>query len=305
MPVRIAAYPKRVRPLLVLVGPTASGKSAAAIPVARALQAEILSLDSMLLYRGMDIGTDKPLDHGGIPHHGIDLLDPTEMFDTRRYLESAEAAIADIHGRGRDVLIVGGTALYLVSLLKGMFEGPPRDEQLRARLAQEESPALHERLAQVDPAMAARLHPNDRRRITRALEVHTLTGTPLSEQQIEWSGPDRFESRIAGVRRPREVVRARIERRVDEMLERGLVEEVRQLELGPTAAQGVGYKEVLGHLRGEYDLAEARRLIIRNTGRLARRQATWFKRLGVHWVDGDDPNLIEQLLAFYRGSTVQ
>jgi len=294
-----------VRPLLVLVGPTASGKSAAAIPVARELGAEILSLDSMLLYRGMDIGTDKPLDLGGIRHHGIDLLEPSELFDTRRYLKSAEAAIADIQGRNHDVLVVGGTALYLVSLLKGMFDGPPRDTELRARLAEEPSPDLHARLKQVDPVMAERLHPNDRRRITRALEVHTLTGRPLSEQQIQWDRPDRFPSCIAGVRRPREDVRARIERRVDAMFESGLVEEVSRLDLGPTAAQGVGYKEVLGHLRGEYDLVEARRLMIRNTGRLARRQETWFKRLPVHWLDGNAPKLVERLVAFYRGSTAQ
>ena len=294
-----------MRPLLVLVGPTASGKSAAALPVARELDAEILSLDSMLLYRGMDIGTDKPLDRGGVPHHGIDLLDPTERFDTRRYLQSAEAAIAEIQARGREVLIVGGTALYLVSLLKGMFEGPARDATLRAKFDEQDSPVLHARLAEVDPVMAERLHPNDRRRITRALEVHALTGRPLSEQQIEWDAPDRFPSRMAGVRRPRDEVRARIERRVDQMLENGLVEEVRGLELGPTAGQAVGYKEVLGYLRGDYDLAEARRLIIRNTGRLARRQETWFKRLAVHWVDGNAPDLVARLVAFYRGSTMQ
>jgi len=294
-----------VRPLLVLVGPTASGKSSAAIPVARALGAEILSLDSMLLYRGMDVGTDKPVDLGDIPHHGIDLLDPAERFDTRRYLRNAEAAIADIQRRGHEVLVVGGTALYLVSLLKGMFEGPPRDAQFREELDRIASPDLHVRLEAVDPVMAERLHPNDRRRITRALEVHALTGRALSDLQREWDGPDRFPSRIAGVRRPREEVRARIERRVDEMLDRGLVEEVRGLELGPTAAQGVGYKEVLGYLRDEYDLAEARRLIIRNTGRLARRQETWFKRLDVHWIDGNASDLVEQLIDFYRGSTVQ
>ena len=294
-----------MRPLLVLVGPTASGKSSAAIPVARALGAEILSLDSMLLYRGMDVGTDKPVDLGDIPHHGIDLLDPAERFDTRRYLRNAGAAIADIQRRGHEVLVVGGTALYLVSLLKGMFEGPPRDAQFREELDRIASPDLHVRLEAVDPVMAERLHPNDRRRITRALEVHALTGRALSDLQREWDGPDRFPSRIAGVRRPREEVRARIERRVDEMLDRGLVEEVRGLELGPTAAQGVGYKEVLGYLRDEYDLAEARRLIIRNTGRLARRQETWFKRLDVHWIDGNASDLVEQLIDFYRGSTVQ
>ncbi len=290
-----------MQPLNVLVGPTASGKSGAAIPVARALDAEIISLDSMLVYRGMDIGTDKPRDRGGVPHHLIDLLEPTERFDTRRYLTSAEAAIADIQQRGKAVLIVGGTALYLVSLLKGMFEGPPQDADLRAQLGEYESPELHRRLVEIDPVMAERLHPNDRRRITRALEVHALTGRPLSEQQQEWDGPDRFPSRIAGLRRPREELRARIEARVDEMLRDGLLDEVRALELGPTAGQAVGYKELLGHFRGEYDLAEARRLIVRNTGRLARRQTTWFSRLPVHWIDAAEPDAVERLIAFYRG----
>jgi tRNA dimethylallyltransferase len=295
----------------VLVGPTASGKSSVSIPVARALDAEIVSLDSMSLYRGMDIGTAKPqaeyMDRstGGVPHHLIDLLDPTERFDTRRYIDSAEAAIADIRARGREVLVVGGTALYLVSLLKGMFEGPPRDADLRTRLAEEEPARLHERLAQVDPAMAERLHPNDRRRITRALEVFELTGRPLSEQQEQWDRPDRFPSRIAGLFRPRDELRARIEARVDTMLATGLVEEVRGLELGPTASQAVGYKEILGHLRGQFDLAEARRLMVRNTGRLARRQTTWFARLPVHWVDAHAPDRVEQLIEFYRGSSVQ
>ena len=287
----------------MLVGPTASGKSGAAIPVARSLGAEIISLDSMLLYRGMDIGTAKPRDRGGIPHHLIDRLDPGERFDTRRYLTFAEEAIADIAARGREVLIVGGTALYLVSLLKGMFEGPPHDEALRERLGCEESPVLHARLVLVDASMADRLHPNDRRRITRALEVFELTGRPLSEQQREWDGPDRYPNRIAGLRRPREELRARIETRVDEMLAEGLVDEVRGLELGPTAGQGVGYKEVLGHLRGEYDLAEARRLIVRNTGRLARRQETWFRRLPVHWIDASDPDAVQQLVAYYESPT--
>jgi tRNA dimethylallyltransferase len=289
-----------VDPLLVLTGPTASGKSSAAIPVARELGAEIVSLDSMLLYRGMDIGTDKPRDQGGIPHHLVDLLDPKERFDVRRYIDLAEEAIAGIRGRGNRVLVVGGTGLYLMALLKGVFEGPRCNADLRARLAEVDAPELHRRLAAVDPETARALHPNDRRRITRALEVLEATGKPLREQQTQFGGPDRHPAVIAGIRWPRDVLRARIRERVAEMFERGLVEEVRGLELGPTASQAVGTKEVLGFLEDAYDLAEARRLVERNTVRLARRQETWFKRFPVHWVDGRAPDLVQRLVAVFR-----
>ena len=293
-----------MRPIFVLVGPTACGKSRAAIPVARALGAEIISLDSMLVYRGLDIGTDKPHDRGGVPHHLIDLLDPAERFDTRRYLDLADRTIEEIHARDREALVVGGTALYLVSLLKGMFEGPPRNDALRERMAAVASADLHARLTELDSVTAKRLHPNDRRRITRALEVIEVTGQRLSDLQQQWDRPDRRPAIVAGLRLPREMQRARIEARVDAMFAAGLVEEVRGLELGPTAGQAVGYKEVLGFLRGEYELAEARRLIIRNTARLARRQETWFKRLEVAWVDARAPEAEEQLLAIYRGRSV-
>lgn len=289
-------------PLFVLVGPTAGGKSSAAVPLARELGAEIVSLDSMLLYRGMDIGTDKPAT-GGVKHWLIDLLDPQERFDLRRYIAEAERAIADITARGRRVLVVGGTGLYLQGLLKGVFEGVARDPELRARLADVEPAALHARLEEVDPEAAARIHENDRRRIVRALEVHAATGRPLSALQTQFEGPDRYAAVIAGLAWPRPALKARVRARVAAMLEAGLVDEVAGLELGPTAAQAVGYKEVLGALRGDYDLEEARRLIERNTMRLARRQATWFKRFPIRWVDGAAPDVVERILAIYRGST--
>lgn len=289
-------------PLFVIVGPTAGGKSSAAVPVARKLGAEIVSLDSMLLYRGMDIGTDKPAT-GGVPHWLIDLLDPQERFDLRRYIEQADAAIADITARGRRVLVVGGTGLYLQGLLKGVFEGVARDPELRARLADAEPEVLHARLREVDPDAAARIHRNDRRRIVRALEVHAATGRPLSALQTQFEGPDRYPAVLAGLAWPRRALKQRVRARVAAMFEAGLVEEVAGLELGPTAAQAVGYKEVLGALSGDYDLDEARRLIERNTMRLARRQATWFKRFPIRWVDGAAPDVVERLLAIYRGST--
>jgi len=289
-----------VEPLLVLVGPTASGKSRAAIPVARALGAEIISLDSMLLYRGMDIGTDKPRETGGVPHHLIDLLDARERFDVRRYIDLAEEAIASIRGRGRRALVVGGTGLYLMALLKGLFEGPRCNAPLRAQLAEVDVTELHRRLSAVDPGTAKGLHPNDRRRITRALEVFEATGKPLKEQQTQFEGPDRHPSIVAGIRWPRARLAERIRERVAAMFDRGLVDEVRALDLGPTASQAVGYKEVLGALRGEYDLAEARRLVERNTLRLARRQETWFKRFPVRWIDGAAGDLVDPLLAAFR-----
>jgi tRNA dimethylallyltransferase len=289
--------------ILVLIGATASGKTEAAIAVARRLDAEVVSLDSMLLYRGMDIGTAKPTDLGGLPHHLIDLLDPAERFDVNRYLAAADAAIADIAGRGKVPLVVGGTGLYLMGLLKGVFEGAPRDDALRADLAGVDSAELHARLARVDPATAGKLHENDRRRITRALEVFTTTGRPLSELQQQFDGPDRYTARIAGLRTDRAKLRERVERRVDAMLAAGLVAEVAGLELGPTASQAVGYKELLGYLRGEYDLAEARRLVVRNTMRLARRQATWFKRFDVAWFDADAADLAERLVHFFGATT--
>jgi tRNA dimethylallyltransferase len=236
----------------------------------------------------------------------MDLLDPAERFDLQRYLERADAAIAGIRERGRRALVVGGTGLYLMGLLKGVFEGAPRDEALRAQLAEVDLETLHARLREVDPPTAERVHPHDRRRILRALEVHAATGRPLSELQTQFEGPDRYDARLAGIRIPRPELKRRIEQRVDAMLREGLVDEVRRLQLGPTASQAVGYKEVLSALSGEIDMAEARRLIMRNTLRLVRRQGTWFKRFSIHWVDGARPDLAERLADYFlRGTTTE
>ncbi len=285
-------------PLLVLLGTTASGKSSVALEIAPVLHAEIISLDSMLLYRGMDIGTDKPKDTRGIPHHLIDLLDPDEDFDLRQYLDRADAAIRAIRSRARVPLVVGGTGLYLMGLLKGVFEGAPRDPELRARLENEPLDKLFARLDAIDPASAARVHPNDRRRIVRALEVYATTGRPLSEQQQQFGGKDRYRAVIVAIDRPREELRARIEKRVDDMFARGLVDEVRGLTLGRTASQAVGYKEILGCLEGRYDMTEARRRIISNTVRLSRRQRTWLKRFELQHTDGD----ASEILAIFRAA---
>ena len=284
--------------LWFLIGPTASGKTSVGLEVAERAGAEILSLDSMAIYRGMDIGTAKPTaaEQARVPHHLIDLAEPHEAFSTGRYVEAAEAAIADVAGRGRLPLFVGGTALYLKAMTEGLFDGPSADWPLRNRLkaeaAEHGSPALHERLRAVDPAAADRIHPNDLRRIIRALEVHQATGRPISEQQTQFGSPTaRYECIVAGLRRDRAELYGRIDRRVDAMFAQGLVDEVRALLASPkgishAAAQFVGYREVIAHLRGEWTLDEAREKIKTRTRQFAKRQLSWFRHIpGIRWVD--------------------
>jgi tRNA dimethylallyltransferase len=292
--------------LWFLVGPTASGKTAVGVEVARRVGAEVLSLDSMALYRGMDIGTAKPTEaeRAGVPHHLIDVAEPHEAFSTGRYIEEAERAIAEVTGRGRRPLFVGGTALYLKALTEGFFDGPEADWSLRHRLLAEAerdgSAALHERLRAVDRAAAERIHPNDVRRIVRALEVFETTGQPISEQQTQFGAPStRYDCVLAGLRWPRDQLYRRIERRVDTMFEAGLVDEVRRLLASPegishAAGQFVGYREVIASLGGECSLDEARDLIKTRTRQFARRQLTWFRKFtDITWVDAPDRSVKE------------
>ncbi len=225
-----------VRDCWFLTGPTASGKSAAGVELARRIDAEIVSLDSMALYRRMDIGTAKPTaeQRRAVTHHLVDAIEPWEEFSLARYVEEAARAAAEIAGRGRQALFVGGTPLYLKGLLRGIFEGPPADWELRRRLVDEARTRggdwLHRRLAEVDPATAARLHPNDERRLIRALEVFEKTGRPISELQRQFEvGRTTEECRVFVLDWPREELYVRIEQRVDEMFAAGLVEEVRRL----------------------------------------------------------------------------
>lgn len=284
--------------LYFLVGPTACGKTAAGIEAALRIGAEILSLDSMSLYRGMNIGTAKPTaeERARVPHHLLDLAEPHEAFSTGRYLEAAEAAIADVAARGKLPLFVGGTALYLKGLTEGFFAGPSADWTLRNRLIAEAEergvPALHQRLKAADPAAAARIHPNDLRRIVRALEVHQTTGRPISELQTQFGTPSsRYDCVLAGIRRDRAELHDRINRRVDAMFAAGLVEEVRALLAHPggishAAAQFVGYAEVIAHLRGDVNLAEAVERVKARTRQFAKRQSTWFRSFPqIRWVD--------------------
>src|SRR5215468_2526368 len=279
--------------LVVLVGPTAAGKSALALRLAEAAGAEIVSADSQQVYRGMDVGTGKvsPAERARVPHHLIDVVEPDEEMTAARYAALADEAIAGAASRGRPVLVAGGTGLYVRALMHGLFAGPPADAELRARLAREDVGALHGRLRAVDPEAAARILPNDRRRLIRALEVHVLTGVPISMHQRAHdvkNAPSRYPARWVGLDPPAAELRARIATRVDAMLSAGLVDEVRKLAarypFHLRAFDAIGYREIGAHLRGEIDLPAAREKMIAATRRYARRQRGWFRaELEVAW----------------------
>ncbi len=275
----------------VLTGATAVGKTAVGIALAQRIGAEIISLDSMAIYRGMDIGTAKPsaAQRSIVPHNLVDIVDPHQEYSVAQYVDAAAATVTDIRRRGKEPLFVGGTPLYLKSLLRGLFEGPPADWQLRneieQELAQVGQQALYDRLQQVDPVAASHIHPHDTRRLIRALEVFRATGEPISHQQLQFEeGRGAEECRVFVLRRKREELHARIEGRVEAMIDAGLVDEVRQLvagghELGRTARQAVGYREALAYLAAEYDHEEMIARIKARTRRFAKRQGTWFRSL--------------------------
>lgn len=281
-----------------LCGPTACGKSDIGVALAAALAEqrgvpvfEIVALDSMSLYRGMDIGTAKPPAEmqQKVPHHLIDVIEPYEEYSLAQYVEAAETVCRGIFERGRTPLFVGGTGLYLRGIIRGVFDGPSADWEYRKRLQDEaashEAEYLHQLLQEVDPAAAAVLHPNDERRLVRALEVHHVTGRPLSEQQQQ--GPLPIEQRAQHVywlSPPREWLYDRINRRVDAMMAAGLVDEVRRLlqadrPLSRTARQALGYKEIIEHLDEAVALDEAMEQIKTRTRQFAKRQYTWFRNL--------------------------
>ncbi len=307
-----------------LAGPTASGKSDVALVLAERLNAEIVSLDSMAIYRGMDIGTAKPSAEAraAVPHHLIDIIDPHEEFSLAEYVAAAEVAARDIIARGKTPLFVGGTGLYLRGLLRGVFEGPAADWDLRRNLERElagaSAEAIHERLRQVDPQAARVLHPNDTRRVIRALEVQHLSGRPLSEQQRQSPLPPELRPQnVFWLHPPRAWLYERINARVESMFERGLIAEVERLlslekPLSRTARQALGYKEtivflearseppsLLGRGRGRVEASDATKntqspnltaetigdlasliaQIQTRTRQFAKRQHTWFRNL--------------------------
>lgn len=276
----------------VIVGPTAGGKSALGVAVCHALEArggagEIVTADSMQVYRGLDIGTAKPTDEerAGVPHHLIDVVEPTETFSVDRWLALAEGLIDDLRARGVTPVVVGGTHLYVKALLDGLFDGPPGDVGLRADLSALGLKALREELERVDPEAAGRIHPNDERRTVRALEVFRLTGRALSEHQRQWDDRGRADAMLVILRWEHEALNRRINARVRGMVDAGLVEEVRGLwgsgRLGEQALQALGYKQLVEHFEGRCSLDDALERVKIETRRFAKNQRTWLRRLSV------------------------
>jgi tRNA dimethylallyltransferase len=306
------------RPIPVIIGPTAVGKTDISLVIARDLRAEIVGADSRQVYRYLDIGTAKPdaAQRTAIPHHLIDVINPDEALNAARFAQMAWSCIGDIEARHKQPLIVGGSGLYIRALTDGLFAGPGANPRLRAALEAEAQSqgfqVLHDRLAAVDPTAAHRIHPHDHVRIIRALEIYALTGTPISQWQGQWQHPSPRRSFILiGLRREREDLRRRIAVRSEAMLHIGLVDEVRTLlakGYPPTlpTLQSVGYGEIVAYFEGKWDLARARELMQRHTWRLAKRQMTWFRRVpGVHWLsltDTPETAVIEMLQHLLGGA---
>jgi len=298
--------------VITILGCTAVGKGTLARAIAGRLGAEIVSIDSMKVYRGMDIGTAKPSAEAraAIPHHLIDVAEPWEPFSVARFIELADRAVGEVHGRGRPVIAVGGTLLYFKCFYQGLFAGPSADPAIRAEIRRraevEGIEALHAELARIDPEAAARIHRNDLRRIERALEVHRLTGTPISVLQREWDSQSirrpEWDWVLIGLRRPREVNNRRINERVRRMVAAGLVEEARRLWADPRglsdqARQAVGYAELFEHFEGRMSLDEAIERIKINTRHLAKQQRTWLRRLErVNWIDVEEADDLERIV---------
>lgn len=294
------------RPLLVLTGTTASGKTKASLFLAERLRGEVISLDSMKIYRKMDIGTDKPTAAAWarVPHHLIDIVDPADSMNLSIFCRHADAAVELVRSRSALPIVVGGTALYLQGFLYGIFEGPAADLEFRENTRTEAKTlgigALHERLKVVDPLAASKIHPNDLKRIERALEVFKKTGKPISSLQSQWGGAPRHAHRTYVLTWARAVLDRRINDRVDQMFQDGLVDEVRCIRegagFGPQSSQALGYKEVLEHLDGRLGLDEAKDLVKTRTRRFARRQLTWFRRMkDAVWIVGTPEDDAEKL----------
>lgn len=287
--------------LVVIVGPTAVGKTKYGLALAQRFNSAIISGDSMQVYRQMDIGTAKPSleERGSIPHYLIDVKDASEPFTVADFQYMADEAITHITEQGRIPIIVGGTGLYIESLIYGFNLNPVgSDERYREQLAEEAqrygNEVLHEKLKQVDPPSAARIHANDVRRVIRALEVYHLTGKPFSDERRGKKKESFYKLCLIGLTMDRAMLYKRIEERIDLMIEQGLVDEVKQLlaqgyTLEHTAMQAIGYKEIIRYLQGEYDLDRAIYLLKRDTRRFAKRQLSWFRKMEhIYWLDVSD-----------------
>jgi tRNA dimethylallyltransferase len=301
-----------VEPFLALVGPTASGKTEAALQVAEAIGAEILSIDSMLVYRGMDVGTAKPTaeQRARVPHHLLDLVEPSEAFSVAAFQAEAREAVDDVRRRGLRPLLVGGSGLYLRAVVDGL-EFPGTEQAVRDEL-QREAEALgaermHGRLSEMDPAAAAKIEPENVRRTVRALEVAAITGRSFSSFAAAWESypPDRV--RAAGIRLTPEQLLGRVDERVQEMLDAGWLDEVEKLVAGGfggwlTSTQAIGYAELARHLEGELSLEDAVGQTVKRTRHLARRQMAWFRRdPRIRWFDagmGGAMSIVDELVAY-------
>lgn len=286
------------RPWLVaIVGPTATGKSALGIALAQRFNGEVVACDSTAVYRGFDIGTDKvpPDQQGGIPHHMVDIADPTEEYSAARYGREAAAVVRAITARGRLPILVGGTGLYYRALTRGFFPGPSRDVALRARLERIADrrgvERLHALLARIDPPSAARIQPRDRKRLVRALEVYVLTGRPLTAHFADTESPlPEYDVTAFALRIPREDTAARVAARVGAQFAQGLLDEIRGLLTAgvPETAHsftGLVYRQALEYLKGVRDEAATRELIVRENRKYARRQLIWFrKEPNLQWI---------------------
>jgi tRNA dimethylallyltransferase len=280
--------------VIIVLGPTGVGKTGASILLAQALDTEIISADSMQIYRGMDIGTAKPSvgERSGVKHHMVDIVDPSGSFSAGKYIKTISPVIDELHARGKVPLIVGGTGLYIKAVTRGIFSGPSADWDLRGELlsAEESEPGLlFTYLLKIDPDAASRIERNDTRRIVRAIEVCMKGRERMSHLQKSLTRPLPYDFVKIGLARERKELYGLIERRVDLMLEQGLIEEVRGLLANTpdrTPMQAIGYKEIASYLQGDISKDEAVRLVKRNTRRYAKRQFSWFKKEeGIGWID--------------------
>jgi len=293
-----------VKPLIAILGPTATGKSALGIAIAQAHNGEIINCDSTAVYRGFDIGTDKvPFDQrGGIPHHLIDIANPTDEYTAAQFARDAAAAVQDIHARGKLPILVGGTGFYYRALTRGLFPGPGKDAEMRARLeriAQKKGvEQLHRMVSRVDPESGARIQPRDLKRLVRALEVYFQTGKPLTAHFEDTVSPLPPDVRVGAIalRMPAAWLAERLAKRVDEQFEAGLIDEMRALLAAgvPPEARpfgGLVYRQAMDYLQGVRDEASTRALITQENRKYARRQLIWFrKEPNLTWFDGPGTN---------------